>query len=217
MTARSPFDFDISVTADKLRRARRRGLTGAVETSARACDHPGCRGAGQYRAPRSPMETDSFYWFCLDHVRDYNRAWNWNGGLTPDEVDRIMEADRLWGRQTWRTGTRGGRGGANPHADGRAWARFGFEDPLDVLGARATINPGDRPASFARLPPVERRALDILGAHEGMTKAEIRRLYRDLVKQLHPDTNGGSREAESRLQEVVGAWERVRASRLIPA
>jgi hypothetical protein len=33
MTRRSPFDFDISVTADKKRRARARGFSGAVETS----------------------------------------------------------------------------------------------------------------------------------------------------------------------------------------
>jgi hypothetical protein len=35
MPRRPPFDFDISVTADKKRRARARGHSGAVERSAR--------------------------------------------------------------------------------------------------------------------------------------------------------------------------------------
>ncbi len=74
--SRSPFDFDISVTADKKRRARGRGFSGAVETSSRQCEKPGCARPGKYRAPKSPDNLDDFHWFCLDHVREYNLQWN---------------------------------------------------------------------------------------------------------------------------------------------
>jgi hypothetical protein len=216
MSRPSPFDYDISAAADKERRARARGMTGAFGSGARACDHPGCGAGGRYRAPRAPGTLDRFYWFCLDHVRDYNRAWNFFADRPPEEVERQLEADRLWGRPTWRLGAgmAGGRAAAG-HAEGLAWRRVGFEDPLDLLGAKATINPGKgRNGARARrsLPGPERRALDVLGAREDMGRPEIRRLYRDLVKQLHPDTNGGSRADERRLQEVVQAWEVIRTS-----
>ena len=50
-----PFGFDIRVSSDKKKRSRtRRGMSGAFETSTRACEHPGCQETGQYRAPKSP-------------------------------------------------------------------------------------------------------------------------------------------------------------------
>jgi curved DNA-binding protein CbpA len=46
-----------------------------------------------------------------------------------------------------------------------------------------------------------------------MTKAEIRRQYKSLIKVLHPDMNGGDRSQEEILQEVVWAWDQVKESR----
>ncbi|HBN29651.1 MAG TPA: molecular chaperone DnaJ, partial [Rhodobacteraceae bacterium] len=76
-------------------------------------------------------------------------------------------------------------------------------------------NPGSgRGQSIARrLPPTERRALDILDAKDHWTKLEIRKQYKSLVKDLHPDLNGGNRSDEDRLQEVVWAWEQIKESR----
>ena len=73
---RQPFDFDISVTADKKRRARGRGFSGVVESSERVCERQGCDRPGKYRAPKSPDNLEEFHWFCLDHVREYNLRWN---------------------------------------------------------------------------------------------------------------------------------------------
>jgi hypothetical protein len=73
MVKTNPFGFDISVGADKKRRTKgRRGMSGAFETSTRECEHPGCQEAGQYRAPKSPVRLGDYYWFCREHVREYN-------------------------------------------------------------------------------------------------------------------------------------------------
>ncbi len=85
--AEDPFGFDISVSSDKKKRQRtRRGMSGAFETSTRACEHPGCQETGQYRAPKSPDDLEEFYWFCKDHVREYNLKWNFFHGQTEEEV-----------------------------------------------------------------------------------------------------------------------------------
>ena len=64
-----------------------------------------------------------------------------------------------------------------------------------------------------KLPSTERKALEILDARDTWTRAEIRKQYKSLVKDLHPDMNGGNRDDEARLQEVVWAWEQIRESR----
>ncbi len=207
MSKKSPFDFDIRASADKKRRTRgRRGMSGAWETSQRQCEHPGCARPGQYRAPKSPDSLDEYYWFCKDHAREYNLKWNFFAGQTEDEMMESMERERVWGRATRPMGS---------PDEQRAWQRLGVEDPHAILGEKATRNPGTRPGSGAarRLPPTERRALEILDARDSWSRSEIRKQYKSLVKDLHPDMNKGNRADEERLQEVVWAWDQIRESR----
>ncbi len=214
----SPFNFDISASADKKRRARGRGTSGAVETSSRMCDKPGCNNPGKFRAPRSPDQLDAFFWFCMSHIREYNVRWNFFGDQSDEDLERQFAADRVWERPTRPLRDTVGSS-SQPHSEGRAWQRFGFDDPLELLGDKGTLNPGgDRGSARVqrRLPPTERKALEILDAQDTSTKAEIRKIYKALVKDLHPDMNGGRRDDEARLTEVVWAWEQIKLSRSFP-
>jgi DnaJ-domain-containing protein 1 len=218
MPHRSPLDYDVSVSTDKRRRQRRRGMTGAFETSQRVCECEGCERAGLYRAPKSPERLDEFHWFCLDHVREYNRAWNYFENRSEEEIEAYLNANP-WHRPTWRFGRAAGADArANGHAEGRAWQRLGFRDPFEVLGDNATLNPAERAreaerARRRRLPANERRALEILGIEDEAGRKAIRARYKALVKDLHPDLNGGRRDDEARLTEVLWAWDQIKDSR----
>ncbi|WP_108262575.1 DnaJ domain-containing protein [Mangrovicoccus ximenensis] len=207
MAKEDPFGFDMSVSSAKKKRVRgRRGMSGAFDTSQRVCEHEGCEEAGKYRAPKSPDALDDFFWFCKDHVREYNLKWNFFNGTTEAEMNQQMEQDKVWGRET------------KPFrktVEERAWARLGIDDAHQVLGENATRNPGkgDPSSGTRRLPPTERRALEILEAKDTWTKVEIRKQYKSLIKVLHPDMNGGDRSDEERLQEVVWAWDQIKESR----
>lgn len=204
MTTNDPFGFDIRVTSDKKKRQKtRRGMSGAFETSTRRCDHEGCAEVGQYRAPKSPDSLEDFFWFCKDHVREYNLKWNFFNGSTEEELAAQSDKDRVWERETKPFGS----------DEARAWARLGVDDPHQILGANATRNPGKSVTGTRKLPPTERKALDILEAKDHWNKQEIRKQYKSLVKDLHPDMNGGDRGDEDRLQEVVWAWDQIKDSR----
>ncbi len=206
MPTKPPFEFDIRVSSDKKRKkTTRRGMSGAFDTSNKPCDFPDCKEMGAYRAPKSPDLLDEFFWFCKDHVREYNLKWNFFQGTSDDDFQKFLDKDRVWGRET------------KPFSqkdDGRAWARLGVDDPMALLGEKATQNPG-RPAGMAtrKLPSTERKALEILDCRDTMTKAEIRKAYKGLIKVLHPDMNGGDRSHEEQLQEVVWAWDQIKDSR----
>lgn len=199
-----PFGFDLSVSASKKKNPRgRRGMSGAFETSQRVCDHEGCQEAGKYRAPKSPDSLDDYWWFCKQHVREYNLKWNFfETGSEQDYMDQL-ERDRVWDRQTRPLRSE----------EQRAWARLGIEDPHQVLGENATRNPGRNAGAGRRLPPTERRALEILDGRDSWSKTEIRKAYKSLIKVLHPDMNGGDRSHEEQLAEVVWAWDQIKGSR----
>ncbi len=202
-----PFGFNMSVSAAKKKNPRgRRGMSGAFETSTRECEHPGCTEAGKYRAPRSPDHLDEFKWFCKEHVREYNLKWNFFDGATEQDINEQSDKDRVWERETKPFGKQ--------TDEQRAWARLGVDDAHQVLGENATQNPGKSvTGTTRRLPPTERRAIEILEAKDHWTKAEVRKAYKKLIKVLHPDMNGGDRSQEDQLQEVVWAWDQIKDSR----
>ncbi len=188
MSKADPFGFDMSVSSAKKKNPRgKRGLTGGSETSTQVCQHEGCSEAGKFRAPKSPDVLDEFYWFCKEHVREYNLKWNFFTNQTEAEMNAQMSKDKVWERET--------KDFRDPEA--RAWARLGIEDPRNSR----------------RLPPTERRAIEILDAKDGWSKAEVRKAYKALIKILHPDMNGGDRSQEEQLQEVVWAWDQIKDSR----
>ena len=93
-----------------------------AETGLAACAHPGCDLAGEFRAPRSRDALDSYFWFCLEHVREYNAAWNYYADMDDAAVEAEVRKDIVWRRPTWPLGTRPG-----PDADR-------LRDPLGLLG-----------------------------------------------------------------------------------
>ena len=58
------------------------------------------------------------------------------------------------------------------------------------------------------------KALATLGLEESADPAAIRARYKELVKRLHPDANGGDRSREEKLREIIQAYKHLRTARL---
>ena len=87
------------------------------------------------------------------------------------------------------------------------------EDPLGVFRgadfARRRV-----PEPEPRVGPVAKRAFEALGLEDNAEPAAIKARYKQLVKQLHPDANGGDRSLEGRLQEIIKAYNALKAAKL---
>ena len=90
----------------------------------RRCDRPGCMEEGLYRAPRSREALNSYYWFCLEHVREYNLAWDYFKDMDEDGDRADPAPDAVWQRPSWPFA---GASKANGrHANGGIRDPFGF-------------------------------------------------------------------------------------------
>jgi curved DNA-binding protein CbpA len=170
-------------------------------TSLRVCDHPGCTEAGEYRAPRSRQRLDDYYWFCLEHVREYNRSWNYYAGMSDAEVEADLRRSTTWERPTWRFGA--GEAGRRSQAYRRVNDPFGFFDDESEQESRGgtTRPPSESP---------EGRAFAVMGLEPPLTLDQLKRRYKELVKKHHPDANGGDRGAEERLKSINEAYTTLR-------
>lgn len=175
----------------------------------RLCDAPGCEAKGEHRAPRAPNDLEHYYWFCMEHVRAYNAQWNFYAGLSQAEIEQQIRADTTWWRPTWPLGSRGaGRNRAGRHDDSVIdFSAFAHEN-WDQGHTRPYLNGhhGWRPRPGSE----EAEALAVLNLDPPVTRAAIKLRYKELVKQHHPDANGGNRDAEERLKMINRAYSVLR-------
>ena len=171
-----------------------------VECGPRICAAPDCDEPAQHRAPRSRERLSEYIWLCLEHVRAYNKAWDYYAGMSVAEIEAHCRADTTWRRPSWPFGTTGPA------------ARFDSRDPFGLFSGepRTAYDAGDR---LALTDPAEKRALDVMNLSPPVTADLVKLRYKELVKQLHPDVNGGDRRAEERLKLVNDAYRTLSAAR----
>jgi hypothetical protein len=176
---------------------------GRAKPRGRPCEVKGCREDGEYRAPSAPDKLDTYIWFCLDHVREYNKAWNYCAGRSDDEIETMIREDMVGWRPTWPLGRLGGR-----HAQmrfDRLRDEYGLFDDDDA--ARGKKHNGRRRAEAGKKQSAVDEALDILDLSPPVTPEAIKAQYIILVKRHHPDANGGDKAAEERLKLINQAYE----------
>ncbi|MFT5540591.1 MAG: hypothetical protein ACI82H_002124 [Alphaproteobacteria bacterium] len=207
--------------AASVKRTRRPATTyhtAAIEaeaaSSAMACSRAGCTEYGEYRAPVSPNRTEDHYWFCLEHVREYNKAWNYCAGRTDDEIETMIRNDIVGGRPTWPLGRLGGKFSKSSFNNFKD--AFGlFEDEKvaeEAARAAARERARRRRESVPKEHKNERAALDIMELTPPLTVEGLKTRYKELVKRHHPDANGGDKEAEERLKLINQAYATLKQS-----
>ena len=163
--------------------------------SYRRCAAAGCLQEGSYPAPRSRSALRDYLWFCLKHVREYNKSWNYYEGLQGAALEAEIRRATTWERPSWKFAT--GKPSENS-----------FEDPLGLFDfENRTVDLAAR-----QIPPEERRAWRILQLSPITDIDIVKKQYKRLVKQNHPDKNGGDAAAEERLKDINLAYSLIRKS-----
>lgn len=182
---------------------------------ARTCEHEGCQEDGLYRAPKDRRHLNLYIWLCLTHVRAYNADWDYYAGMDETELEQRRRADITWERPTWPMGRSIGAA-----FNAAAALNNPFKDPLSFFRAwQAQPKPMqegvlDPNARFFSPQSAERRALLILKLREPTTFNQIKGVYRQLVKQYHPDAHQGCKLAEERIKKINNAYSILRKTYL---
>jgi len=183
-----------------------------LEPGERSCDHPGCRLAGTARAPKSRDLLNEHYWFCQAHAAEYNRTWNFFAGMSEAQIRaRQTEEQFTGGRPTW--SFKAGRGSREAAA---AASKGFFRDAFGIFGRNQQQQyAADKAAHEKQLGRLERTALADLDLDATADGPAIRRRYTELLKRCHPDSNGGDRSAEHKLQRVIKAFRTLQKAKLV--
>ncbi len=179
------------------------------DTDTAPCQAQGCGRMGGYRAPKGRGHEGEYYNFCIDHVREYNKSYNYFAGMADAEIDSYQRSAATGHRPTWNMGVN--RSASATARDARFTWSSAFADPFGIFGgdphrAEPKHEPERRP-----LRNLERRSFAALDLDGHETGSEIKARYKALVKQLHPDANGGDRSSEDRLRQIIQAYHYLRS------
>jgi len=170
------------------------------------CAHAGCTERGVHRAPMGRNHEGMFFCFCVDHVREYNATYNYFDGMSDEDVAKYQREAIVGHRPTWAMGVN--RAAKGHREEGRAPG--GFTDSFNMFGGRAADPDVEKPRrSYAAT-----RALKTMGLDEAADADTIRAKYKELVKRMHPDANGGDRSSEERLREIIRAYKELKTAGL---
>ena len=156
------------------------------------CEMPGCSHTGGHKAPKH-RALNEYYDFCVDHVREYNKAWDFFFGMSQHEVQNHIEKSHYGDRPTWKYGINGVTEESLLHA---AQNTYNQDEPPENREERRHID--------TSTPEYE--AMAIMGLEPPVTLDEIKTRYKTLAKKHHPDLNKDDPQAEELLKKINMAY-----------
>jgi hypothetical protein len=166
------------------------------------CEWPGCEKPGRHKAPKGRGFEGQFFTYCTAHVQEYNKSYNYFNGMKDDDVAGFQKDAQTGHRPTWKRGQ-----SVPPSVGGTRRPVRGAKDPFNLFTEKDTFVKPERTLRRGEL-----KALQTLGLGEKASPEDVKKQYKILVKRLHPDANGGSRDNEDTLQSVIQAYDLLKAS-----
>ena len=169
------------------------------ETSFRKCDFNKCNKKGEFRAPKSRILLNDYFFFCLNHIKEYNKSWDFYKGMTVDQIENSMRSDTVWDRPSW-------------PLKGKYKSFFeGFNEYLDdyIYTENEKVNQNYFKSKLLdeTLTLEEVEALKELQLKMPISLEKIKKSYKKLVKIFHPDVNGNNKKAEDKFKEINKAYK----------
>ncbi|MAR56277.1 MAG: molecular chaperone DnaJ [Rickettsiales bacterium] len=170
--------------------AKYRFIDDMLKEQTQTCAFPNCAEPGQYPAPKSPETPRDFQYFCLEHIKAFNKGWDYFKGKSQAEIERFQREAPFGDRPTWQR-------------DGRKPTTAELEAALGRFLGEGMQMPYIPPP----IPQKQQLALQKLELQHPVTMDVIKKRYKELVKRWHPDRNQGDKQAEERFKEITNAYQ----------
>ena len=155
------------------------------------CDYPGCKEKGEYRAPKD-SRLKEYYWFCLKHVQEYNKKWNYYDGDAAEEEEKNRRA-RM--RFRW--------------FGAKVKYSFGdeFADEYNAFREYAGDFSAMNEVYFSEEDRRNLKIMELADTDEEITVELVKKQYKKLVKKYHPDVNREDSQAEEKFKLLGAAYK----------
>ena len=163
------------------------------------CDQTNCKKVGEFKAPKSRSHLNDYYFFCIQHIKEYNQSWDFYKGLSIDQIESSMRKDTIWDRPSWPLK-------GNPTKILDQLNEFLNNDSNLFEKEREIQDFLKNRMIDESLTSSEHQSIKILGLKLPISVDEIKKKYKKLVKIFHPDVNANNKKAEIKFKEITEAY-----------
>ncbi len=161
------------------------------------CDWENCKEIGSYKAPVERDNSKNFRYFCLEHIKIFNKNWNYLSNMSEEQVEYFIKSDLTWHKPT--------KSFTSSENFFKILWNNALEDNVNIFK-----NPGFKEFKKSKLSEKDRHALEVLGLKYGVKWADIQKKFKGLVKKYHPDKNLGSKKYEDILKKITLAYSQLK-------
>ena len=167
--------------------------------SFKKCDADKCSEKGEYRAPKSRILLNNYFYFCLNHIKEYNKSWDFYKGMSVNQIENSMRSDTVWDRPSWPL-----KGNyKNVFDEFNEFVDDYIKNDEDKLNENYFKNK----LIDESLSKEESHAIKKLELKMPITLEKIKKNYKKLVKIFHPDVNGNNKKAEEKFKEINESYK----------
>ena len=64
------------------------------------CDWNNCFEEGSYKAPIEKDNSKKYRMLCLNHIKEFNKNWNYFEGMDDKQINEFIKSDMTWHKST---------------------------------------------------------------------------------------------------------------------
>tara|TARA_Y100001970_G_scaffold287447_1_gene412137 strand:+ start:7547 stop:8077 length:531 start_codon:yes stop_codon:yes gene_type:complete len=161
------------------------------------CDWKNCNEIGRYKAPVEKDNSRKFRYLCLEHIKIFNKKWNYFSDMNEEQIEYFIKSDLTWHKPT--------RKFSSPENFFKILWNNALEDKINIFE-----NSEFKDFKKSRLTEKDRHAFEVLGLDYETKWPDIQKKFKGLVKKYHPDKNHGSKKYEDLLKKITLAYSQLK-------
>ena len=162
------------------------------------CEWDNCNESGEFKAPLEKDNSRKYRWLCEEHIKLFNKNWNYFDGMRQNEIEDFLKSDLTWHRPTQKFGS-------SDNFFNILWNNALNDKFVFFKQEKITNGLGDR-----KLNEKDKDAFIIMGLELNASWLTIQKKFKTLVKKFHPDRNAGNKKFDDKLKKITLAYSHLK-------
>ena len=162
------------------------------------CDWNNCRKIGEYKAPVEKDNSKKFRMRCLEHIKEFNKSWNYFTGMSDQQIVDFLRSDMTWHKPTQSFSS-------SDNFFKVLWSNA-LKDEMDKFKFNNDFNNMNK----FKFNNNDLKAFNILCISVGLKWEKVQEKFKKLVKKFHPDMNSGNKKFEDKLKVIPLAYTQLK-------
>jgi len=162
------------------------------------CEWENCKESGKFKAPQEKDNSKNYKWLCKEHIKLFNKNWNYFEGMSQDEIEDFLKSDLTWHRPTQKFAS-------SDNFFNILWNNA-LSDKFNFFKQEKIANG----FTVRKLSEKDKDAFRIMELELNADWSIIQKKFKTLVKKFHPDRNAGNKRFEDKLKKITLAYSHLK-------